>query len=193
MPGSWTGSADLYGHRIGASGRTAWALAASGDIAWERSDALPEGFYAARVVGEQSGLAVVEAVAQGRAWVVGLDESAVVRWRTPLPAASPACGPVDHVFALGLGRVFVVRTDRVVALDAATGRVLWMSVRETPSYPREDLIPAGSRLPPGPPRRRPDGPDGFRVRLSDEVLETCSGRGRPVERFDPRTGRPVHD
>lgn len=189
---AWSGSADLGGVRIGAAGRAVWAATPGGDVAWERSDALALGFCARKVVGEASGLAIVEAVAKGRPWVLALDADGETRWSLPLPAPAPGCGAADQVYALGSGRVFVGRTDRVVALEAATGRLLWMHVRHDPEPLARKLwkeaVPFDFRPPEGPDRRRPDGPRGFRVRLTPEVLELTSGTGRRVERLDPRSG-----
>jgi hypothetical protein len=191
---AWSGSVDVGGHRMGASGRAAWAMTAAGEIAWERSDALPEDFFARKVVGGQSGLAIVEAVANARAWVLALDEHGNVAWRVPLPAPGQGCGAVDQAFALGAGRVFVARTDRIIAIDASTGRVLWMHVHVSPVPVRpDDVEPAGWTPAPGPPRRRPDGRDGFRIRLGSDVLSVSSGRGRAVVKVDVRTGRAVDE
>jgi len=164
-------------------------------VAWERSDALPEGWSESKVIGAASGLALLEAQARGRAWVVALDEYGRVVWKAPLPTAAACASPMDQVYALGGGRLFVLRVDRALALEAATGRILWMTVRKDVSFdavlPDDDAPRALDWRPePGPPRRRPDGPTrGFRVALTPDALEFTSGRGRPLLRLDPRDGR----
>jgi hypothetical protein len=187
---SATGVAEIEGYRIGLQGRSAWALTASGDVAWERSDALGQDLFASRVVGAEAGLAIVEAIKAERAWLLGLDTAGNIRWSLPLPGVSPGCSPVDQVYALGSGRVFVGRTDRALAVDAASGRVLWMSLRTGPTQPKHEADVKGLdwTAPPGPERRRPDGVHGFRIELTDRALELTSGTGRRVERLDPRTG-----
>jgi hypothetical protein len=187
---SWTGVAELEGYRIGFQGRSAWALTASGEVAWERSDTLPGDFHASKVVGTQSGLAIVEAVKGERTWVLGLDSGGALRWSVPLPAASPGCGPLDQVYALGSGRVFVGRTDRALAIDAVSGRVLWLTVRTGPTHPPHEADVKGLDWTPlpGPERRRPDGVHGFQITLTETSLELTSGTGRRVERLDARTG-----
>jgi hypothetical protein len=83
--------------------------------------------------------------------------------------------------------------DRVVAVDLDSGRITWMSVRTDvsfePAAQAKELHPLDWRTPPGPPRRRPDGESGFKMRLDPGRLEVCAGRGRPTNAFDPRTGR----
>jgi hypothetical protein len=189
---SWSGSVDLGGWFMGAAGRAVWAMTPSGDVAWERSDALPLGFCAHKVVGKASDLAVVEAIAHGRPWVLGIEEDGSVRWKVPLPAPAPGCGAMDQVCALAPGRIFVARTDRVLAIAARSGRVVWMHARHAPASLARRLwgqsVPMDWRPPEGPERWRPDGRHGFQLSLTPGVLELTSGTGRRVERLDPRTG-----
>lgn len=191
---AWSGSADLGGLLVGAQGRSVWAMTVTGDVAWERSDALPEGWSESKVIGAAAGFALMEAQAQGRAWVIAVDDVGEVRWRTPLPTAVACASPMDQVYALGHGRLYVARVDRVLALDAATGRVLWMTIRRDVSFALQEspkrTQPLDWRPEPGPPRRRPDGvATGFRVRLAAQTLEVSTGRGRGAVTFDARSGR----
>ncbi len=189
---AWSGSADMGGFFLGCSGRAVWAVTAGGDVAWERSDALAADFYARKVVGKAGDLAIVEAISHARPWVLALDEEGQLRWSVPLPAPAPGCGPMDQVYALSAGRVFVGRTDRAIAIEARSGRLLWMHVRHDPDPPAKKLwkeaVPMDWRPPEGPERRRPDGPHGFRIRVTPGVLELTSGADRRVERLDARTG-----
>jgi hypothetical protein len=189
---AWSGSVDAGGYWLGASGRAVWAMTPGGEIAWERSDALPLDFFARKVVGRISELVVVEAMARERPWVMALDDDGAVRWRVPLPGPARGCGPMDQVYALGSGRVYVARTDRALAIEARSGRLLWMRVRHDPEPEAKklwkEIVPMDWRAPEGPERRRPDGRSGFRVRVTPEVFELTSGAGRRVERLDARTG-----
>lgn len=191
---AWAGAADMEGMSIGASGNSVWCTTASGDVAWERSDALPGGFTASRVLGVEAGFAILEVqAASGRPWVVALDFTGNVAWMTPLPAALAVGSPMDQFYVLGLGRVFVARVDRVLALDAANGRVLWMTARkaEFNFELKKTVIPLDWRPRPGPTRRRPDGESGFQVRLAGTTLEVTVARGEPTRRFEVRSGKPV--
>ncbi len=100
---------------------------------------------------------------------------------------------MDQVYVIGRRLLYVGRVDRVIALDLDSGRVVWMSVRTDvsfePAAPGKEVHPLDWRTPPGPPRRRPDGESGFRMRLLPGRLEVCAGRGRPTTAFDPRSGR----
>lgn len=186
------GSAELAGFRLGFADRAAWAVTPWGDVAWERSDSLPPGFCASRVVGAQSGLAIVEAMAKGRAWVLGIDENGATRWRTPL--AIPQDGPAERAYALHGGRVFVIRTDSSLAIEAATGRVLWMrrrapEERDAKKRERDTPRPFGEpSKPPVIPARGPDGAHGFEVSVDACVLEIRRPTSEPSERLDPESG-----
>ncbi|HZU99719.1 MAG TPA: hypothetical protein VFF73_23610 [Planctomycetota bacterium] len=189
-----SGSVDFDGCSLGASARSVWMMTREGDVAWEREDALPERFCASKVIGKASGLAILEAQASGRPWLLALDGGGNTRWRLPLPAAQPCGSAADQFYALGEGRIFVGRLDRVLAVEAATGRILWMNVRQDVRFEPEskkEAVPLDYRAPAGPPRRRPDGDNGFRIELAKGVLEVTSGRGRRVDRFLARTGQTV--
>jgi hypothetical protein len=187
-----SGSVDFDGCSLGAAARSVWMMTREGDVSWERPDALPGGLYASKVVGKESGLAILEAQAAGRPWLLALDGGGNTRWRLPLPAAQPCGSAADQFYALGAGRIFVGRLDRVLAVEAATGRVLWMNVRQDVRFEPEskkEAVPLDYRPPAGPPRRRPDGDNGFRIELARGILEVTSGRGRRIDRFVARTGQ----
>lgn len=57
---SWSGSAMLDGRIMGAQGRAVWAMTASGDVAWENPDALPEDCSESKTIGAARDLLLLE-------------------------------------------------------------------------------------------------------------------------------------
>ncbi len=136
---------------------------------------VPAGYELRRCAGVVGGVEVVQAERDGTLWLLGLGAEGLL-WKQSLGVAVKEEIPFEA--RVRGGRLFLAQVDRALALDVATGRIVW-SFRRL-SWGDEDRRPfiAYSPLP-------------FVFDVSHDAVELIRGAEYPRDRLDPRTGRPL--